>query len=675
MFRLSPLKAVLLILLSLQGWAVFAQQDTACSSTDDKKALELYQKGTDKKKYQKEERVAFLKQAIEMEPNYVPANFALAEEFIKTAYLNQAPFDPAVPYFLTVINTCPHYHSDPYYYIGIACYEANKYADAVTYLQKYIDFKDEDVKKFSKNYDDFIYDAKRKLKAAKFYRDIFTNKVPFDPHMVPDLCTTYNEYLAIISPDNQLSLFTRQMPVKQSRNSAVIAEDNMKEYFMISHRQADGTFEIGSPMEPPFNMGLNEGGPAITIDNKHLFFTICKPSADGGVSCQLYYSDFTNGGWGDIKNMGTQVNDPSAWNSQPSISSDGQTLYFASDRPGGLGKCDLYKTTKDPSTGDWGQAVNLGPGINTSGNEKSPFIHTDSHTLYFSSDGWPGVGGFDIFYSRMDSNSKWTEPKNIGYPINSSGDEVGFFVSTDGNTGYFCSNDPTRTNGQNMGGYDIYQFELYKEARPEKVALMTGKIKDNEGNPLTGATVTITNAKTHKTAAVISDTVNASFAAVVNVSNKEEYVVTATKKDYAFNSGVITTKDTFSGKPVDMSFDMKALSSGGNYVLNNIYYQTNSAQLEPISEAVVKEFSRYMKANPAIKVKIAGYTDNVGTDQDNQALSSDRAYTVMQALVKEGIKAERLSFQGYGASNPVASNDTEEGRQKNRRTEFIIIQK
>jgi len=671
--QLSSIKTSFVIFLCLSSWQAFAQQDTSCAQPDNKKAIELYNKGTDKKKYQKEEREAYLKQAIDLEPDYVAANFILGEEYVKTAYVKQTSFDPAIPYFLTVIKDCPHYHSDPYYYIGLSYFEANKYADAITYFQKFIDFKDDDVKKYSKDYDGFAYDAKQKLKASKFYQNLFTNKVPFDPHMVKGLCTQFDEYLAIISPDNQLAFFTRKMPFK-NMGSAFQTEESIKEYFMISHRQDDGTFETGSPMPPPFNKAFNEGGPAVTIDNKHLFFTSCRASDEGTSGCQIYYCDNINGAWGEIKNLGSQVNDPSAWNSQPSISSDGQTIYFSSNRPGGMGKCDIYKTTKDES-GEWGPAVNLGPGINTSGDDMSPFIHTDSHTLYFSSNGWPGVGGMDIFFSRMDSAGKWSEPKNIGYPINSTGDEVGFFVSTDGKTGYFCSNDPARTNGENMGGYDIYQFALYPEARPEKVALLTGKITDPNGNTLTGASVTITDVKTHKKAAVMSDTTNASFTAVVSESQSQQYVATVTKSGYAFNSGIITAKDTFTGKPVNMDFNMKTIASGGNYVLNDIYYKTNSAQLESVSIAVLKEFAKYMKSNPTIKVKIVGYTDNVGSDQSNQALSSDRAFTVMQALVKEDIKAERLSFQGSGAANPVASNDTEAGRQKNRRTEFIIIQK
>lgn len=666
MFRIFPVKTIILILLCSQGWSAFAQ-DSNCGSTDNKKALELYNKGTDKKKYQQGERMAFLKQALELEPDYVAANFAMGEELVKYALLNKPPdYSPSVPYFTAVVKACPHYHSDPYFYIGISSPDP---AEAMQYLQKYVDFKDDDSKKFAKNYDDLLYEAKQKLKAAKFYKELYANKVPFNPRMVEGLSTNFSEYLALISPDNQLAFFTRRMPVKQDINSAVASEDNMREFFIMSHRQANGIFETGSPMPRPFNVGRNEGGPTITIDNKHLYFTICNSAED----CELYTSDFADGKWGEIKSMGI-VNDPSAYNGQPTISSDGQTLYFASNRPGGIGGCDIYKTVKN-AEGNWSAATNLGPNINTTGDEKTPFIHSDSHTLYFSSTGWPGVGGFDIFYSRIDSNGKWTEPKNIGYPINSEADDLGFFVSTDGKTGYFCSDDPTRANGSNLGGYDIYQFDLYKEARPDKVAFLKGNTTDNNGNALTGATVTITDAKTHKVAAVMNDTVNASFAAVVSVSENQQYVITVNKNGYAFNSGVITAKDTFTGKPEKLDFNMKPISVGGSYVLNNIYYKTSSAQLETISLAVVKEFAQYMKVNPTIKVKIAGYTDNTGNEKDNQSLSSDRAFTVMQALTREGIKPDRLSFQGYGAANPVASNDTEAGRQKNRRTEFIITQK
>lgn len=661
--------------LLAQGIGVRAQDENPCQQMDDEKALQLYKKGTDKKKVEKPQRLAYLKQALELEPDYVDANFAYAEELIRTAITDDAPFSPTVPYFLKVIQQCPKYHSDPYYYLGFSYYEDEKYADAVTYLQKFLNFKDDDVKKFNKNYDEFLYQAKKMLKFAKFYTGIYDHPVPFDPYPVKDLCTTHDEYLACISPDNQFVFFTRKLPYTDLNEVAAKA-DNEKEYFMESKLQPDGTYTSGTALPPPFNVGRNEGGPTITIDDKSLYFTICQAEdGDSYRNCDIYYTDIQKGRWTKIENLGQQVNDPNAWDSQPSITADGTVLYFASDRTGGMGKADIYKTVKDSKTGEWSPPVNLGAPINTPGNEESPFIHTDSHTLYFSSDGHQGIGGFDIFYSRMDSVGNWREPKNIGYPINSAGDDLGFTVSTDGKRGFFCSNDPNRTKGRNMGGYDIFEFALYQEARPDKVAIVTGNTIGTDGKTITGAQVTVTNAKTKKTAAVITDTLNGTFVTAVDVSDTANYVISVNKKGSVFNSIVVGVKDTFSGKPAAVNIVIKPIAVGANYTLNNIYYKTNSAQLEQVSLAVLQEFGKFLKANPTVKIKIAGYTDNVGNEKDNLALSNDRAFTVKQALEHEGIEPVRLTFEGYGAANPVTSNDTEEGRKKNRRTEFVVLER
>jgi len=650
-----------------------AQSNSDCPETENKKAMDLYKKAHDMQKYKKEERMAFLKQAMDLDPDYIDATFYYAEELIKTEVYEQAPFAPAAVYFQKIIQACPRYHSDPYYFIGFSYYEQEKYDDAITYLQKFLDFKDDDEKKYSKKYDDYLYEAKQMIKYAKFYTDIYKHPVQFDPYPVKGLSTKYDEYLACISPDNQLAFFTRKLPFN-TMEQTYSAENSLKEFFMESPKGKDGNFEEGKKMpSPPFNMGRNEGGPSITIDNNHLYFTICKDEGNSALNCDIYYCDLQNNkDWGEITNMGPQVNDPNAWDSQPSISADGLTLYFASDRQGGYGKVDIWTTTKDPKSGEWGKAVNMGPIINTPGNDKSPFIHSDSHTLYFSSDGRFGIGGFDIFYSRADSTGKWGEPKNIGYPINSTGDDLGFFVSTDGKTGYFCSNDPNRAKGRGIGGWDIFQFTLYSEARPQQVKLVEVNTKDKEGTPLQGANVSIVNARTKENINLINDTNTGKARAIV--SAKEDYVVTINKQGFAFNSIAISKKDT-AIQPPSLDMQLKEVEVGSNYTLNNIYYKTNSAQMEPISISVIDEFTKFLKDNPTIKIKIVGYTDNVGKDIDNLALSKDRAFTVMQTLQQNGITADRLSFQGMGSANPVATNSTEEGRQKNRRTEFIITEK
>lgn len=653
-----------------------AQSDTSCGQVDDKKAEELYKKGTDKKN-KKEERMAYLKQALDLEPDYVAANFAYGEEIIKTAIFQQSAFAPARPFFIKVLTQCPHYHSDPYYYVGFSYYEDEDYKNAIIYLKKFLAFKDDDVKKYSKDYDDFLYEAKKMLKYAQFYNDIFAHPVPFDPYPVKDICTTRDEYLATISPDNHYAYFTRRMPQPQSMDQIYAAEDQEKEFFMESVRQADGSFSVGTAMPPPFNEGQNQGGPAITIDDKNLYFTICKDEGGPKLNCDIYYSDLRNGKWTEIQNMGTQVNDPTAWDSQPSVSADGLTLYFASDRTGGMGKADIYKVMKDPKTGEWSSPVNLGSPINTPGNDKSPFIHSDSHTLYFSSDGHMGIGGYDIFYSRMDSAGSWQTPVNIGYPINSEGDDLGFFVSTDGETGYFCSNDPNRSNGHNVGGWDLFRFKLYNKARPERMQLNQGKISVADGKTA-GITISVKNTNTHKKEAVMYDTTTNEIVTVT--SAKDASLLTVTKKGEAFTSTIIPPADTThpanpAQKPESINIEVKPIAIGEHYTLNNIYYKSNSAQLEAISLEVIKEFVKFLKTNPSIKIKIAGYTDNVGNETDNLALSKDRAFTVMQAIEQDGIKGDRLSFAGYGSADPVASNSTPEGRQKNRRTEFIILDK
>lgn len=653
---------------------IWGQVDTACPKQDDKKLLELLDKGTDKKKYNKEQRMTYLRQALDIDADFTEANFAYAGELIKTAILKRETFQPAIPYFMKVIEQCPGFHSDPYYYVGENYYEDLDYKKAIIYLQKFINFKDEDTKKYSKDYDQFLIDANKMLNYAKFYINIMENPVPFDPEPVKGISTSRDEYLAAISPDNQYAYFIRKLPYT-SKENAFSQESNSKETFMRSERQPDGSFNEGQPMPPPFNEADNQGAPAITIDDKHLYFTTCRREGGQQPNCDIYYSDFQDGQWGDIRNMGSPVNDPESWDSQPTISADGNTLYFVSDRPGGLGGYDIYKTVKDPQTNKWSSPENVGPPVNTSYDEKSPFLHEDSHTLYFSSDRPDiSIGGYDIFYSRLDSAGKWEQPVNIGYPINSTKDDLGLFVSTDGKTAYFCSNDPERTGGKNLGGYDLYEFPLYKKARPQMVALFKGAITDSLGELLTGATVEVTNSKTHEKQAVMNDTVDASYVAVARM-NGADNIVTVSRHGYAFNSGIVTQKDTFTGVPVKLDFKMTKISAGKNYILHDINFQTNSAELEPESKVVIKEFSVFLKNNPSIKIKIAGYTDNVGNDQDNLTLSSQRAQNVLKSLDNEGVSTNRMTCQGFGNTHPIANNDTEEGRKKNRRTEFIIVQK
>ncbi|MEO6903578.1 MAG: OmpA family protein [Bacteroidia bacterium] len=667
-------KIIVFILFTSFALTLMAQEEGApCQTIENKKAVKLYEQGLDKKN-KKEERLAFLKEAIKLEPDYVDANFAFAEERIKTLIYEDAAFKPTQPYFKKVVEICPNYHSDPYYYLGFIAYEESDWKEAVKNLKAFLNFKSDDDKKFSKNYEGFLTEAKSMMRYAKFYDEILNHPVPFDPTPVAGICTDKDEYLPIISADDEQMLFTRKQPY--ANKNLVYETDKELELFSYSKRNpTTGLFDKGKRMPYPFNKNGSEGGATMTIDNKHLYFTICKDEGGPTVNCDIYYSDYVDGEWTEAKKV-AGINDKERWDSQPTIASDGRTLYFASDRKGGRGGVDLYSTVKDPVTGIWSTPENMGPVINTANDEKTPFIHSDFETIYFSSDGHPGVGGFDIFYSKKSADGKWSEPKNIGVPINTKGDDLGFFVSTDGHLGYFASNDPSRTKGKSVGGFDIYSFELYKEARPEEVAFFKGDIEDMAHGNKKGFTVEVKDAVTKKITEAVVDSTTGKYAVVVNNKAKNDLIITVKKKDYAFSSTLIS-KDSIKGsKPVKINMQVDSIKVGQAYTLNNIYFKTNSSVLEPRSIIVLDEFAEFLKVNPTIKIEINGHTDNVGNEQANLTLSTDRALSVRAQLIQKGVEEKRiLNSKGFGSSKPIADNSTEAGRAKNRRTEFLIVAK
>lgn len=666
--------ALPVLILIFNVVSVFAQdEEKPCQEIENKKAVKAYEQGIDKK-FKKEERLAFLKQAIALEPDYVDANFAFAVERIKTLIYEDAPFKPVEPYFKKVIELCPNYHSDPYYYLGFIAYEDSNWEEAVKYLKLFLSFKSDDDKKFSKDYDAYISQSKQMVRYAKLYNEIMNHPVPFDPNPVAGICTDKDEYLPIISADNEQMLFTRKQPYVNK--DLVYETDKELELFSYSKRSTTtGQFDKGKRMPHPFNKNGSEGGATMSIDNNHLFFTTCKDEGGATVNCDIYYSDKINGEWTEAQKV-PGINDPERWDSQPTIASDGRTLYFASDRKGGRGGVDLYVTVKDPVTGVWSKPENMGPTINTNGDEKTPFIHSDFETIYFSSDGQPGVGGFDIFFSKKGADGKWSEPKNIGVPINTVADDLGFFVSTDGHLGYFASNEPSRVKGKSVGGYDIYSFELYKEARPEEVAFFRGQIQDvSKGTP-GGFKVEVKDAATKKVTEGMVDSSTGNYSVVVNTKVKNDLILIVKKEDYAFSSKLISKDSLKNSKPVKLNVDVDTLKIGQTYTLNNIYYQTNSAALEPRSLIVIEEFAKFLKENPKLKIEVYGHTDNVGKPQDNLALSTDRAFSVRDKLIEFGIEEKRLlNFKGFGSTKPIADNATEAGRAKNRRTEFAIVGK
>lgn len=603
------------------------------------------------------ECIGLMKDVIEIEPDYADAYFVLGLIYIKENRMN---LKAAKQNFQKVISICPSYDVYAYYHLARIAYGAQEYKDAYDYISRFL----EDVDKIKSDQD---YDEAVRIKDfAKFYDDMLSHPVPFEPKPVPGISTEFDEYLSIISPDNEMALFTRKMkflPTKDDLTSQTV----YKEKFMYSYRNED-EFDRGSLMPFPFNKYDNEGGATLTINNRLLYYTLCKfTSGKSYYNCDICSSENINGTWTAIESLGDKVNGDNTWESQPSITSDGKTLYFVSDREGGVGGYDIYKTVKE-TNGEWGYPVNLGTAINTPGNEKSPFIHTDSQTLYFSSDGLMGLGGYDIFYAKLNSDGSWNKPKNIGYPINSFDDDVGFFVSTDGHYGYFASN-----KFEGFGGWDLYSFDLYEEARPEKVLIVKGRISNLKTKDFKDTRVEIKNIETKKITEFEVDTITGEYFGAVLLRN--DYIMTVKKKGYVQESKYISKINPRYSRALEMNTELKPIEVGKSYRLNDVYFDFNSVELKQESVVVIEQFYQFLSENPGMKVSIQGHTDDIGGDQDNLKLSEQRAKAVYEELIKLGINIERLDYKGFGESQPIDTNETEDGRAKNRRTVFVILEK
>lgn len=648
---------VFTILFSLP--VIGQEDDNTCPQPEDKKAIKLYQQGSDRKKYEKAERMNFLRKALEIAPDYNEANFLLAEEIIRTAKYEGTSYKPALPYLESIRSNCPDFNTYVYFYLGQISYGEKKFSEAAGYFEKFL----EDVDAIKRDADYNL--ATELLDISKEYHEIYEKSVPFEPKCLEGVNTPDDEYLPIISPDDELIFFTRRVWEKPMYDVAW-AEPKQVEYFSSGQRRAN-TFEKGRRLAPPFNVGDHYGGATVTPDNKHLYITVCKPFR-GYVNCDIYTSTLVNGRWDSLIQMGPQINTEDGWESQPSISADGNTLYFSGLRKDSKGM-DIYRTQKLPD-GTWGPAENLGAPVNTDQNEKSPFLHSDSQTLYFSSDGHTGMGGYDIFMSRSDSSGKWKKPKNLGYPINNIEDEVGFFVSTDGRYGYFASN--TLEGPECTGGYDIYYFDLYKEARPEKVLLIKGEV-DTKAEILRETSVQITNIETKKVTNVNVDTADGKYVTIVSAPKNEDFVVTVKKPGSAITSHLISSDDYKNVGKVSLKTELKEIKAGESYRINDIIYETGSAAIKKSSLSILDELALFMKENNRMKIAIYGHTDDVGDDASNLTLSTERAFNVMEYLQSKGISKDRLSFKGFGETMPVVPNTNDTNRAVNRRTEFKVI--
>ena len=544
-----------------------------------------------------------------------------------------------------IIDICPESFPNLYYILAEMAYLDHDYVLSTKYLRKSIDL--------GLKGDNYI-NAIKFLPLSNEKSTIISNPVKFNPKVVEGISTNYDEYLPTISPDQDYAFFTRRF-----LSSDIDRITSKYEEKFISSTIVDGTYSFGFPLKYPFNVESNEGGASITIANDILYFTKCKKDNQNYNNCDIFYSIRERGEWSEVLSFNKNISSKDSWESQPSVSSNGLTIIFASDRKGGFGGIDLYEINKLP-LGDWSEPVNLGENINSNYNEKSPFLHTDGQTLYFSSNNHPSVGGYDIFYSRKDSAGKWGAPKNIGYPINSSFDEISLFVSTDGNKAYFASNS---LNG--IGGWDIYSFDLHDNAKPKKVLFLKGSINDSIDTELEIRSTKTNNISTFKIS-------GGKYAAALTISDDEDFVVTVKKKGYSFNSTFIFSDDSTFQSPSELNFNLEKISSGSSFLIKDINFDLDSYHVNEQTSQILYEFVNYLKLNSDLTISINGYTDSIGDSNYNLKLSENRAKSVYEKILLLGIAKERLQFQGYGEKNLKYRKDASKFKL-NRRTEFEII--
>jgi outer membrane protein OmpA-like peptidoglycan-associated protein len=472
----------------------------------------------------------------------------------------------------------------------------------------------------------------------------------FEPRNLGDsINTEVSEYFPTITIDGNTLIFTRRV-------------NHINEDFYESHK-TDTTWSKAISLPGNINTNYNEGAQNISQDGQWLIFTGCD-FPEGHGSCDLYISYLTADGWSTPENLGDSIN-TEFWESSPSLSPDKKDLYFASRQPDGYGNSDLYVSHR-LLNGQWSSPVNLGPTINTIGNEAAPFIHADNQTLYFTSDGHPGYGGDDLFVTRKQPDGTWSKPENLGYPINTIENEGSLVIAADGKTAYYASD-----RADSRGGLDLYTFELREDIRPAKTLWVKGRVFDSTTRKGLPSSVVLTDLATRQVISNLQTDATGNY--LITLPEGRNYAFEVKRRGYLFFSENFSLTGSAGDTAYHIDIPLQPITAGALVVLKNIFFDPNKFDLKPESGAELDEIVQLLKDNPTVKIQINGHTDNSGKPADNIKLSEDRAKSVTSYLISKGIVPARLSSKGWGDTQPIADNSTPEGRARNRRTELKIL--
>ena len=624
LLRLLLISATLFVALSAQA--------------QNKKAVKAYQNAREALQQENYEGCwSEIEKALKYDPEYFDA-LIFAGDF---KMYEEKPGD-AIPYYeraLAVKNV-----AYVKYRTAMACRDNLQYTKALSYARQYE--KEARIPE-EKQPEFYLF-----LASLQFGEQAIQHPVVFEPIDIGSAINTEAmEYFPSINAMGDVLVYT-------SRNTTGDKQD--EDFFASIYKE--GAWQQGERLEGFLNTNDNEGAQSLSADGTELYFAGCQ-RMDGFGSCDIYVSFYRNGLWTKPYNLGTGVN-TSNWESQPSIAPDGKTLYFVRGRAGATTNTTIMVAHRNED-GSWGRAEPIGAPINTPFADESPYIHFDNQTLFFTSDGHPGMGRKDLFYSKKQPDGTWGEPVNLGYPINTPNNEFSLIVGPDGKTGYFASD--RLTGGFNL---DIYSFELPAESRATPIAWVLGNVKDEEtGKPLTSI-IEFYDFKGKQPFQQIETDANGNFFAVMPVDRM--FGVFVNKKGYLPYSANYDLAGVDTAGNYELQIKLKPVKAGTKFTLRNILYDTDSYVLKQESFTELDKLVQFLKDNPNLKAEIQGHTDNEGSPEHNKVLSLNRAKSVVEYLIEKGIDKTRLTYVGFGESQPVAENATEAGRRLNRRTEVVI---
>ena len=578
--------------------------------------------------------------------------FIEAYQMLSQLCYDQGRMEEAICYYAHTLEIDPEGNPEGYRLLAGLKLMTGDYSGALQLIEHYLALPPEKVK--SKASGTSIRES------CIFAMEAMSNPVPFQPvNLGPAVNSEYSEYWPALSVDEKILMFTVMLPGK-----AQSGEDPLylHEDFFYSTR-LDGNWEARKNAGAPLNTMDNEGAHSMTADGRILWFTACNRQSGLGM-CDLYYSTWEGDRWSSPKNAGSPINSRYS-EKHPAISADGRFLYFTSNRPGGSGSYDIWMSER--SGENWSKPVNMGDSVNTPGLEQSPFIHPDQQSLYFSSTGWPGMGQGDLFLTRQERKGEWTLPENLGYPINTHNDDIGLSLNAMGNRAYFASN---RGEGTDT---DIYAFEMPEDVRPVPVSYMEGRVYDARSMRGLRAVLQLIDLETEE-AVMELESNEGEGDYLISLPSDRDYALNVSADGYLFYSEHFTFTGLHSQlEPLRRDVPLQKVRVGSVVVLHNIFFGTDSYELEAASRVELNRVYDFLSVNPAIGVEISGHTDNTGTPEHNQSLSEQRAQRVVDYLVNRGIDTKRLKAAGYGELQPRADNELEEGRALNRRTELKIL--